>query len=307
MKHVISFLIFLLFAWLGLWWYYSCNWCKKDTAQDTIIVQEKLSPEAEALAKKAYEDSITAIKLANGLFATDTDNQDVFRYPDNLKINNADGNVFIPESIADFSTKIADYLGIHQDQELIILGYENASETGNEANLGVSRADFIKNILIDAGINGDRIVTKNILQKYSYDTDGTYYGGIVFNFHVLDKSRLEEVEKSIANRTLYSNFGEETFKPDATLANYSLELKNYLEKYPQKSVTIIGHTDDVGTLESNQWYGQQRANNVKQYLVSQGIEATRLTAISKGESSPVVPNTSEENKAKNRRIEITVN
>ncbi|WP_025742063.1 OmpA family protein [Aquimarina pacifica] len=307
MKNLISFLIFLLFAWLGIWWYYSCDWCKKEVNKDSIIVQDKTDPEAEALAKKAYDDSIMAVKLANGLFAKDHLGEDVFRYPDNLRINNADGNVFIPEAISDFSTKVAEYLGTHQDQEILILGYENAPETKNPDSLGISRAEYIKNILVNAGINADRIVTKSTLEEYSYDTEGIYYGGIGLKFNILDESRLVEVEKSIANRTLYSNFGEKTFKPDATLSNYSLELKNYLQKYPEKSVRIIGHTDDVGSTESNLWYGQERANNVKTYLISQGIDKTRLQATSQGESNPVVPNTTEENKAKNRRIEIKVN
>ena len=70
---------------------------------------------------------------------------------------------------------------------------------------------------------------------------------------------------------------------------------------------MTGHTDDVGDEEANLWFGQQRANNVRQYLISQGIDADKVKATSKGESNPIVPNTSEENRAKNRRIEIIVN
>ena len=302
MKHVFSLLIFLLFAWLGMSWYYSCDWCT--TSSSTIVDIDK-QKEEEALAKKAYEDSITASKLTFGLFAKDNLDQDVFRYPDNLKINNTNSDVYIPEGIADFPNKISDYLNTHQDQEIIILGYEKAAESTD--SLGFKRSAFIKNLLVKAGINADRIVTQPTVEDYEYKEDGTYHGGIALNFHVLDKSRLEEVEKGIANKTLYSNFAEKTFKPDATLSNYTLELKNYLTKYPDKKVTIVGHTDDVGEAESNLWFGQERANNVKKHLISQGIDAAKLTALSKGESAPIVPNTTEENKAKNRRIEITVN
>jgi outer membrane protein OmpA-like peptidoglycan-associated protein len=145
------------------------------------------------------------------------------------------------------------------------------------------------------------------LNNYTYSDNGEYPGGILLNFSTLNEARLVEVEKSITTRTLHSNFGQKTFQPDATLSNYALELKNYINKYPDKSVIITGHTDDVGEEEANLWFGQQRANNVREYLISQGIAKDKIIALSKGESNPIVPNDSEENKAKNRRIEITVN
>ncbi|MBW1296107.1 OmpA family protein [Aquimarina litoralis] len=303
MKHLISFLIFILFALLAMWWYYSCPICLGDR-NNNPTVNEQIDAEAEKKAKKAYEDSIA---LANGLYAWDIDNNDIFRYPANLQINNSNLEVFIPEKIKGFETKIADYLGTHQDQELMIYGYETSKEREIDSLTGITRANFIKNILINSGINGDRIVPKAKLVNYTYDTNGTYNGGILLNFHTLDQSRLEEVEKGIANKTLYSDFGSKEFKPDATLSNYALELKSYLNKYPTKSVLITGHTDDVGDDDSNQFFGLKRAENVKKHFIAQGIPEDKLTSKSKGESDPIVPNTSEENRAKNRRIEIIVN
>lgn len=308
MKNLISLLIFLLFAWLAIWWYYSCDWCSTDTAGNTNLVKEKENLEAEMLAKKAYEDSIAASKkLALGLFAKDLENQDIFRYPDNLRINSQNGDVFIPDSLQGFGTKVANYLGQHQDQELIIYGYENPSESNDNTSFGMARANFIKEYLINAGINPDRIVTEMLPMEYQYGSDGTYNGGIDLKFNRLKEERLAEVEKSITDKILYSEFAQKTFQPDATLSNYTLELKNYLEKHPDKTVKITGHTDDVGTEKANLWFGRQRAINVKTHFISQGIPKEKIKALSKGESSPIVPNDTEENKAKNRRIEITVN
>lgn len=307
MKNVFSFLIFLLFACLAMRWYYSCNWCKKDISTNTTYVEEKIDSDQETLSKKAYKDSIAALSKTVGLFAKGPQNQEVFRYIENLKINNINTDVFIPKSLEGFDQQIADYLGKHQDQELIIHGYKNNDENNDSIDTGIFRANFIKNILVEAGVNPDRILSKSKSYSYQYYDDGTFEGGIELNFKNLSETRIVEVEKSIATRTLYSNFGQKTFQPDATLSNYTLELKNYLDKYPNKSVTIIGHTDDVGTDESNLWYGQQRSNNVKTYLISQGIPEDKIKALSKGESNPIALNDSEENRAKNRRIEITIN
>ncbi|GAA4271731.1 OmpA family protein [Aquimarina gracilis] len=308
MKNFISLLIFLLFAWLGIWWYYSCDWCAKSTDKDPTIVEEEKDSNTEALSKKAYEDSIVSIREnIVGLFVKDKNDQELFSYSDNLQINNSNGDVLIPSSLIGFENQIVDYLGKNQDQELVIQGYENYSERQDKSEYGLSRANFIKDILVKAGINPNRIVTEPKLIDYSYKENGIYEGGILLNFNTLDTSRIAEIEKSVAYRTLYSNFAQKTFKPDPQLVNYVLELKNYLSKYPNKKIQIIGHTDDVGDEEANLWFGQERANNVKKYLISQGIEGDKIIASSKGESSPIVPNDTEENKAKNRRIEITVN
>ncbi len=302
MKNLISFLIFILFALLGMWWYYSCNWCLGDRNKGSSITKEQINLEAEA--KKAYEDSLA---LAHGLYAKDNLDTDVFRYPKNLQINNSNFEVHIPDDIRGFEDDIANYLGQHQDQELIIYGYETAKEREVDTLSGVSRANFIKNLLIQAGINGDRIVPKAKLHAYDYNSDGNYNGGILLNFDKIDESRLKEVEKGIANKTLYSDFGSKEFKPDATLLNYALELKNYLNKYPDKNVVITGHTDDVGDNTSNQYFGLKGAENVRNYLISQAISADKIKAESKGESDPIAPNSTEEGRAKNRRIEIIVN
>ncbi|WP_405206312.1 OmpA family protein [Aquimarina sp. LLG6339-5] len=305
MRNLISFFIFILFACLGMWWYYSCNWCLGNKDEGSTIVKEQIDSAIEAKAKKAYEDSIA---LAHGLYAKDIENTDVFRYPKNIQINNSNFDVFIPEGLNGFENKIANYLGQHQDQDLIIYGYETSIERETDSLTGISRANFIKDILVNTGgVNKDRILTKAKLHAYDYDTDGTYNGGILLNFHKIDESRIKEIEKGIANKTLYSSFGSKDFKPDATLSNYALELKNYLTKYPDKKVLITGHTDNVGDTKSNQFFGLKRAQNVRDYLTSQGIPSDKLTAKSKGELSPIVPNDTQENRAKNRRIEIIVN
>ncbi len=307
MKNIISLLIFLLFAWLGIWWYYSCDWCEKKSGNSQVHDKEKLDAEAEALSKKAFQDSIDAANNALGLSIKDNQGKEVFTFPENFKINNTNGDVFIPDSMSDFGSQIADYLGKHQDQEIIISGYETPSETENSSGLGLSRADFIKNKLIEAGINQDRIITKSKSEQYQYTTEGDYSGGVLLHFNQLDEDRISEIEKGVANKTLYSKFGEKTFTADATLTNYTLELKNYLQKYPNKTVKVIGHTDDIGKAASNLSFGKKRADNVMNYLVSQGISKEKIIASSKGESAPMVPNTSSENRAKNRRIEIIVN
>jgi OOP family OmpA-OmpF porin len=71
-------------------------------------------------------------------------------------------------------------------------------------------------------------------------------------------------------------------------------------------IVAVGHTDSIGTEAYNLALSARRANAVKQYLVSKGIEANRIYTEGKGESQPVADNRTAEGRAKNRRVEIEV-
>jgi len=71
-------------------------------------------------------------------------------------------------------------------------------------------------------------------------------------------------------------------------------------------VIAIGHTDSIGTKEYNQKLSVRRANAVKAYLVSKGIEANRIYTEGKSETQPIADNRTKEGRAKNRRVEIEV-
>jgi outer membrane protein OmpA-like peptidoglycan-associated protein len=79
-----------------------------------------------------------------------------------------------------------------------------------------------------------------------------------------------------------------------------------LEKYPNLKIYCIGHTDDIGSDQGNIALGMRRAQGVKDYLVSGGIASERIIVQSRGKSEPLVANTSDFNRARNRRVEITV-
>ncbi len=77
-----------------------------------------------------------------------------------------------------------------------------------------------------------------------------------------------------------------------------------LHNNPGLRLEIQGHTDSDGSADYNLQLSQRRAESVRQYLLLFGIEPLRLQAKGYGEAIPLVPNTSDENKAKNRRVEL---
>lgn len=81
----------------------------------------------------------------------------------------------------------------------------------------------------------------------------------------------------------------------------------FLNKYPDATAVIEGHTDNVGTPEHNMDLSKSRAQSVVSYLVeNQHISASRLTAIGYGDSRPIADNGTDEGKRKNRRIDAVV-
>jgi OOP family OmpA-OmpF porin len=69
-------------------------------------------------------------------------------------------------------------------------------------------------------------------------------------------------------------------------------------------VEVQGHTDNSGAAATNRRLSQARANSVRNYLISKGVDGARLTAVGYGPDQPKVPNTSAANRAQNRRVEL---
>jgi OmpA-OmpF porin, OOP family len=103
--------------------------------------------------------------------------------------------------------------------------------------------------------------------------------------------------------TLY-DFDKATLKPEgkATLDKVAADLA----KIRLEVVIAVGNTDSVGSDAYNQALGQRRAQSVKAYLISKGVDGGRIYTESKGKSNPVATNATAEGRAKNRRTDIEV-
>jgi outer membrane protein OmpA-like peptidoglycan-associated protein len=118
---------------------------------------------------------------------------------------------------------------------------------------------------------------------------------------------VNELEKQINKEgflTFYINFdtGQATIKPES--ASSVEQIAALLKAAPALKVSIEGHTDNVGTPESNKKLSEDRAKAVMEAVVAKGIAADRLTAVGRGQEAPVADNRKEEGRALNRRVEV---
>lgn len=96
--------------------------------------------------------------------------------------------------------------------------------------------------------------------------------------------------------------GKASIQPES--AKCLNEVATLLKKNATWKMQIEGHTDNVGPKETNMKLSQARADSVRSWLVSNGIEGARLTAKGFGDSKPRMENTTEDGRSKNRRVDL---
>ena len=122
----------------------------------------------------------------------------------------------------------------------------------------------------------------------------------------LDLISNEILQRIIFNtKTIYFGFNEVPitgeFFPELDY------IADILLKYPCFNITIVGHTDRVGTLRYNKELSEHRASEVHNYILSRSVSDSRLVHFGRGYSQPVKDNLTEDNRSMNRRVEFIMN
>ncbi|MBR4505341.1 MAG: OmpA family protein [Bacteroidales bacterium] len=120
-----------------------------------------------------------------------------------------------------------------------------------------------------------------------------------------DRAQLQQYLDQI-NATVHFDFSstEPKFDSKTDLAIRALCAAMRADK--NVKILITGHTDNIGSAESNMNYGQRRAEALKQLMVNQGAPAAQISTASKGQNEPVVDNDTDEHRYQNRRAVITL-
>jgi outer membrane protein OmpA-like peptidoglycan-associated protein len=107
------------------------------------------------------------------------------------------------------------------------------------------------------------------------------------------------VLKNIFFETAKANLKDESFQQLNTVVEF-------MKDNPTLKLEISGHTDNVGGMAYNMKLSENRAKAVVNYMLSQGIDPSRLTFKGYGPKQPVAPNTTTAGKAQNRRVEFKI-
>ncbi|MCH2068477.1 MAG: OmpA family protein [Shimia sp.] len=101
-------------------------------------------------------------------------------------------------------------------------------------------------------------------------------------------------------------FDVDSYSVNASLQDDLAKVATSLEKYPDSTVQILGHTDNTGSASHNQTLSERRANAVADVLLTNGVPVSRIDTIGRGEDQPIASNLDEDGRRQNRRVEIVI-
>jgi len=179
----------------------------------------------------------------------------------------------------------------------------DAASAKADASMARSDADLARS---DAAVARDQAASARL------DTESARIDTALAQQQASDLQRqLAELDAKVTDRGFVVTLGDVLFATGrsslkgGTPGNLD-KLAAFLNQYPDRTVIIEGHTDSVGSDDSNTSLSQRRADAVKAYLVAQGVAATRLTAAGLGEGSPTASNDSATGRQQNRRVEVII-
>lgn len=214
----------------------------------------------------------------------------------------------------EFLAQVAKYLNENTGKNLTLTGYylQNESKAGSGIfeNIGIARAAAIKQMLEEAGVDEKRISI-----DYQMVKGDSLQEPLRFELYTPTPDDYDKPAYSFEDNTFTDanfEFGSAVFQPGEQCILYADSVKTFLDENPAMMLTIIGHTDSIGTEQTNLDLGLRRAKNAAQYFRELGVKA-EITATSKGETQPVAPNTNPdgtdnpEGRQKNRRVNFKLN
>jgi len=205
-----------------------------------------------------------------------------------------------------------DYLKSHKDRSLKITGYYENQETnpsGLFANLGLARANNVKAYLAGLGVPSSQMDIEGKLLSNNWWRADTLAKGIDFSFGAIGNSndRIAAIKSRLVGKplTLYFGVNQDDVNLSATQRTDMADIMYYLDNVASSKLDIDGHTDNVGNRAYNVNLSKQRADFVRDYFRDNGnITVTKMNTQGHGPDKPIANNSTNDGKAKNRRVEV---
>lgn len=240
---------------------------------------------------------------------------------DNFNFGNPNYNLLLP--VSDSINLGIEKLKIELEKpnsKFNITGLYSTSETNTSIfpDLGIARANAIKNYLVSKGIPENKLaLNSELMSSLVVKTDTVFKAGR-FNLTNTETSTRTNSQNSSDWNTakqeinanpliLYFNTGQADIQLSEVEKAKVAKLVDYLNNVEGSKLSIIGYTDNTpGVRNTNQFYSEERAKFAKSYFVKNGISESKIETLGKGPINPIADNTTDEGKAKNRRAEVRI-
>ena len=313
----------------------ACSQSNTSKSQDSVTVAK----DANVETKSSKSFNINQLPLSTtdlGEFPFFTAPEGA-KYINNVKVKPFDFNVVVTEdSIFEVEGKVF-RAWIHQDKSsnseisnrFLIKSYKDAILAAGgvkvfEGSLSGDRLEQFKKLTTYAGDDGSFTPTgdQQLITYVIRHIDGNIYISLekrdfpTSSFQIVQEKPFQQTIKKITadditkdlvqkgKSILYINFDIDKASITTEGESVVLEIANALKKETDLTIAIEGHTDNSGDAAHNKKLSEERSQNVLKNLVANGVDKSRLEAKGFGAERPLVANDSEENMAKNRRVEL---
>ncbi|MBN2867684.1 MAG: OmpA family protein [Flavobacteriaceae bacterium] len=284
-----------------LYWFFCCQYC------------------TDSIENKPNDVSVTPEVTIKPITLNDPDGNFSMEIEDNFSFKFSDYHFIEPISteLNQGLDQIATYLNKHPEKSLDIKGFYKSVEINNSAfpTIGLARANVIKNLMASKGVDFKNINTFGVLDNDLKRENDTISGAVNFEVSIYEgiNPDQEEALNTLAQTIkanpliLHFNTAQTTINLTEKQRQKVSDMVDYVYKVDGASITVTGHTDNEGDRETNINIGQKRANFAKNYLIDNGISSSKISSTSLGPDQPIADNTTEEGRAQNRRVVITIN
>lgn len=162
----------------------------------------------------------------------------------------------------------------------------------------------------------DLTAIKELLDQYRAEDEKRYQEML----DKIEKDAAQGAASEVAKEEAKEEFNQERSELTQVVDNYEVGVVGLnasqraqldkkiaiMKQHPSWKMVLVGHTCDIGASMTNKNVGQERADAVMEYMVQNGVARDRIISVSRGMEEPVVPNTNDANRKRNRRIEFLV-
>ena len=280
-----------LFAWL-----IGMGWCHNATCPDCQTAAAAVPPvpvETADLSLTIADDDLNFSTTANDnlLFAAGA----------------CDYQSDFSDGLTQAFQRTVEHLRENPRRILTLTGlYETAesNQCTDYTDLGVARAERVKSLLIDMGAPAEQIELEASLTTDLAEYNGLNVEGVRYDFRETEVS--EAAALQMDNITLYFDTNKQNIELSDSQRRYLERLKAYLAQNADAKATVYGYTDDRGEDRYNMRLSRKRSEFVRDFLIKQGVSRRQIENKGYGPDDPIATNSTEEGRAKNRRVEISL-
>ena len=275
MRNVVLILSLLLWFLFG-WW--SCNYHNKCCTDGSGSLGDTISSTTEA-----NTDGSSSVAKSMDLGPL------LYRY------NSSDAI-----TTDKWETRKAEILEkLQKSQKLEITGLYRSDEVNSTSfpDLGIARADAAR---LQLGLENNTVILSSRLIEGVSDPANPFEA-CEFDYRIITENIVETADRTVIR-----------FPFNSTNKLNSEEVETYLNEDAQRviasgeKIVLTGHTDNVGDEASNLALAKRRADVVRSYLISKGVNSGSITSSSLGESQPIADNSTETGRQQNRRTELQI-